>query len=91
MSTQRNTFSANRSTIVLICQYLNYFPKSTEYFNMRTTIFRYHLQSIMSMLDTQLFLQPHNVPHRERQKNICAASNAEIHTTAMLVPLTIGN
>jgi hypothetical protein len=49
------------------------------------------MKSIMSMLDAQLFLQPHIVPYRERQQNICAASNAVIHITAMLVPLTTRN
>jgi hypothetical protein len=49
------------------------------------------MKSIMSMLDAQLFLQPHILPNRERRQNICAASNAEIHITAMLVPLTSGN
>jgi len=49
------------------------------------------MKSIMSMLDAQLFLQPHIVPHREQQQNICDASNAVIHITAILVPLTIVN
>lgn len=49
------------------------------------------MKSIMSMLDTQLFLQPHIVPHTKRQQNICAASKAVINITAMLIPLTIGN